>query len=154
MLAGIMPMLPTLDDAEHTMGFCPCIPCIGRLRTGCMSNFSLWLLGLIVWRACCRRGFEPQQHATYQTFSSLLSKVQPNGCALECDVGFRQLRTCRRTFGRDAMDRIANHRKGGVTDVYDRHSYAKEDTLIMAAVARHVSSLVEGTGTSNVVALR
>ena len=52
------------------------------------------------------------------------------------------------------MDRIANHRKGGVTDVYDRHSYAKEDTLIMAAVARHVISIVDGTGTSNVVALR
>jgi integrase len=68
-------------------------------------------------------------------------------------------RTCLSTitglgFSRDAMDRIANHRKGGVTDVYDRHSYAKEDALIMASVARHVLSLVEGTGTSNVVALR
>ena len=41
-------------------------------------------------------------------------------------------------FGRDAMDRIANHRKGGVTDVYDRHGYEAEDRRIMAAVARHV----------------
>jgi hypothetical protein len=57
-------------------------------------------------------------------------------------------------FSRDAMDRIANHKKGGVADVYDRHSYAKEDALIMSAVARHVSSLVEGTGKSNVVSLR
>ena len=57
-------------------------------------------------------------------------------------------------FGRDAMDRIANHRKGGITDVYDRHSYEKEDRRIMAAVARHVLSIVEGTGTSNVVSLR
>jgi len=57
-------------------------------------------------------------------------------------------------FGRDAMDRIANHRKGGITDVYDRHSYADEDRRIMAAVARHVSSLVEGLGNTNVVALR
>ena len=57
-------------------------------------------------------------------------------------------------FGRDAMDRIANHRKGGVTDVYDRHSYADEDRRIMTAVALHVMSLVEGKETSNVVALR
>ena len=57
-------------------------------------------------------------------------------------------------FGRDAMDRIANHRKGGITDVYDRHSYAGEDQRIMAAVARHILSIVEGTGASNVVSLR
>ena len=43
------------------------------------------------------------------------------------------------------MDRIANHRKGGVTDVYDRHSYEEEDQRIMTAVARHVLSVVEGT---------
>jgi hypothetical protein len=68
-------------------------------------------------------------------------------------------RTCLSTitrleFGRDAMDRIANHRKGGITDVYDRHSYEKEDRRIMAAVARHILSIVEGKETSNVVALR
>ena len=57
-------------------------------------------------------------------------------------------------FGRDAMDRIANHRTQSVTDVYDRHGYADEDKRIMAAVARHVLSIVEGTGTSNVVSLR
>ena len=57
-------------------------------------------------------------------------------------------------FGRDAMDRIANHRKGGVTDVYDRHGYEEEDRRIMTAVARHVSSLVEETGKTNVVVLR
>ena len=57
-------------------------------------------------------------------------------------------------FGRDAMDRIANHRKGGVTDVYDRHGYEAEDRQIMAAVARHVIGLVEAEQTSNVVMLR
>ena len=41
-----------------------------------------------------------------------------------------------------------------VTDVYDRHGYAEEDRRIMSAVARHVLSLVEGTGTSNVISLR
>ena len=53
------------------------------------------------------------------------------------------------------MDRLANHRTSTVTDVYDRHGYQEEeDRRIMAAVARHVLGLVEGTGTSNVVSLR
>ena len=43
---------------------------------------------------------------------------------------------------------------GAVTDVYDRHGYADEDKRIMAAVARHVTGLVEGTATSNVISLR
>ena len=68
-------------------------------------------------------------------------------------------RTCLTTitrlgFGRDAMDRIANHKTSSVTDVYDRYGYEAEDRRIMTAVARHVMSLVEGKETSNVVALR
>jgi integrase len=68
-------------------------------------------------------------------------------------------RTCltwitRLGFGRDAMNRVANHRTSTVTDVYDRHGYAEEDRRIMAAVARHVLSLAEGTETSNVISLR
>ena len=52
------------------------------------------------------------------------------------------------------MDRAANHRTSKVTDVFDHHGYADGDRRIMAAVARQVVSLVEGTGTSNVVSLR
>jgi len=68
-------------------------------------------------------------------------------------------RTCltwitRLGFGRDAMDRIANHRTSSVTDVYDRHGYADEDRRIMSAVARHVIGLVDGNAISNVVSLR
>ena len=68
-------------------------------------------------------------------------------------------RTCLTTitrlgFGRDAMDRIANHRTRPVTDVYDRHCYEDEDRRIMAAIARHVASLVEASAPTNVVALR
>jgi len=68
-------------------------------------------------------------------------------------------RTCltwitRLGFGRDAMDRIANHRTSSVTDVYDRHGYADEDRRIMSAVARHVIGLIDGTAISNVVSLR
>jgi hypothetical protein len=58
-------------------------------------------------------------------------------------------------FGREAMDRVANHRTAKVTDVYDRHGYAEEDRRIMSTVARLVTSLVDGTGTTtNVVSLR
>jgi len=48
-------------------------------------------------------------------------------------------------FGREAMDRVANHRTAKVTDVYDRHGYAEEDRRIMSAVARLLLSLVEGS---------
>ena len=57
-------------------------------------------------------------------------------------------------FGRDAMDRVANHRTAKVTDVYDRHGYADEDKRIMAAVARHVTGIVDGTAASIAVSLR
>ena len=56
-------------------------------------------------------------------------------------------------FGRDAMDRIANHKEDGVTDVYDRHGYAEEDRKIMEALSRHILSLVAGSDGSNVVEL-
>ena len=68
-------------------------------------------------------------------------------------------RTCltvitRLGFSRDAMDRISNHKDGRVRDVYDRHGYEREDTAIMAAVARHITGIVEGTAANNVVQLR
>jgi integrase len=83
--------------------------------------------------------------------SSLLLKKLVTELAMENVTPHDLRRTCLTTitrlkFGRDAMDRIANHRKGGVTDVYDRHSYADEDKRIMAAVARHLIGLVEDGG--------
>jgi integrase len=54
-------------------------------------------------------------------------------------------------FGRDAMNRIQNHREGGIASVYDRHSYAEENKRIMEAVANHFVALVEGCGGDNVV---
>ena len=71
----------------------------------------------------------------------------------------RPRRTCltmitRLGFGRDAMDRVANHRTSSVTDVYDRHGYAEEDKRIMAAVARLVIDWSRAPATSNVVSLR
>ena len=46
-------------------------------------------------------------------------------------------------FGRDAMNRIQNHKEGGIASVYDRHQYAEENKRIMEAVAAHLISLAE-----------
>ena len=53
-------------------------------------------------------------------------------------------------FGRDAMNRIQNHKEGGIADVYDRHRYEKENRRVMEAVASRIMALVEGSP-SNVV---
>ena len=55
-------------------------------------------------------------------------------------------------FGRDAMNRVTNHRDGGIADVYDRHRYQEENKTIMETVARHIVGIAEGHG--NVIALR
>jgi integrase len=44
-------------------------------------------------------------------------------------------------FGREAMNRVQNHKEGGVTDVYDRHSYSDENMRVMEAVAAHLLTL-------------
>jgi integrase len=47
-------------------------------------------------------------------------------------------------FGRDAMNRIQNHREGGIADVYDQHKYAKENRRVMEAVASQLMALAQG----------
>jgi integrase len=47
-------------------------------------------------------------------------------------------------FGRDAMNRVQNHREGGIASVYDRHGYAEETKRVMDAVASKIMALVEG----------
>jgi integrase len=54
-------------------------------------------------------------------------------------------------FGRDAMNRVTNHKEGGIADVYDRHRYQDENKRIMETVARHIVTIAEGR--SNVVEL-
>jgi integrase len=58
-------------------------------------------------------------------------------------------------FGRDAMNRVQNHREGGIASVYDRHEYAEENKRVMEAVAAEIIRLVEGREPSGkVVPLR
>jgi integrase len=58
-------------------------------------------------------------------------------------------------FGRDGLNRVTNHKEGGIASVYDRHAYADENKRIMEAVAAKIMGLVEGRPEeSNVVALK
>jgi integrase len=57
-------------------------------------------------------------------------------------------------FGRDAMNRIQNHREGGIASVYDRHGYADETKRIMEAVASKIMALVEERPDEKVVPIR
>jgi integrase len=54
-------------------------------------------------------------------------------------------------FGRDARNRIQNHRDSGIASVYDRHRYADEDKHIMEAVAARIMALAEGRSEDNKV---
>ena len=45
-------------------------------------------------------------------------------------------------FGREAMNRIQNHREGGIASVYDRHSYAEENKRIMEAAAARLTAII------------
>jgi integrase len=47
-------------------------------------------------------------------------------------------------FGRDAMNRVQNHKEGGIADIYDRHHYEAETRNIMESVAARIVGLVEG----------
>ena len=52
-------------------------------------------------------------------------------------------------FGRDALNRVTNHREGGIASVYDRHGYAEENKRVMEATAAKIMALVEGGAAHN-----
>lgn len=56
-------------------------------------------------------------------------------------------------FDRDAMNRVTNHREGGIGSVYDRHDYAAEARAIQERVGRHVAGLLSGEPDSEVIEL-
>ncbi len=47
-------------------------------------------------------------------------------------------------FGRDALNRVTNHKEGGIASVYDRHQYADENKKIMETVAAEIVRIAEG----------
>ena len=54
-------------------------------------------------------------------------------------------------FGRDALNRVTNHKDGGIASVYDRHGYAEENKRVMETVAAKIMALVEGRASDKVV---
>jgi integrase len=54
-------------------------------------------------------------------------------------------------FGRDALNRVTNHREGGIASVYDRHGYAEENKRVMEAAAALIMALVDESAGANVV---
>jgi integrase len=48
-------------------------------------------------------------------------------------------------FGREGMNRIQNHKDGGIASVYDRFEYAEENKRIMEGVAARILALAEGS---------
>jgi hypothetical protein len=51
------------------------------------------------------------------------------------------------------MNRIQNHKEGGIADVYDRNSYENENKRVMEATAKHLLELARGdTAPRNVIA--
>ena len=56
-------------------------------------------------------------------------------------------------FGRDALNRVTNHKEGGIAGVYDRYAYADENKKIMETVAARIMALVEGQTEAKVLPL-
>jgi integrase len=58
--------------------------------------------------------------------------------------------------GRQAISRLLNHVDPSITAVYDRYNFAREDKMIVDAVARHVARVVDDgvEADDNVLALR
>jgi len=54
-------------------------------------------------------------------------------------------------FGKDAMNRVQNHREGGISSVYDRHGYSEENKRIMETVATAIMALAEGRSDEKVL---
>jgi hypothetical protein len=42
------------------------------------------------------------------------------------------------------LNRVTNHREGGIASVYDRHGYADENKRVMETVASRIITLAEG----------
>jgi len=55
-------------------------------------------------------------------------------------------------FGREAMNRIQNHKEGGIASVYDRFEYSEETKRVMESTATHLLALAQGNAApSNVI---
>jgi integrase len=85
---------------------------------------AIWGLDAAMRAACARLGVErATPHDLRRTHGSTITALG---------------------FGRDAMNRIQNHKEGGIASVYDRHGYAEETKRLMEVVAAKIMALAEG----------
>jgi integrase len=119
-----------------------------------------------VWLPAPAQKIIAEMDATGRVFDSLQVSYLGNAMRLICTkLGIERAtpHDLRRThgttitglgFGRDAMNRIQNHKEGGIADVYDQHRYAEENKKIMGAVADRIMQLAEGGTPGNVLAFK
>ena len=67
-------------------------------------------------------------------------------------------RTCgtnlaRLSIPRLTVSRVLNHAEGGVTDIYDRHSYLPEKQAALERWAQRIKAILKGSGGEKVVQL-
>jgi integrase len=106
-----------LIDSDEATGFV-----FASQRFG--SRRPVHKLDVVMREICKTLGVEPvRPHDLRRTHGTTIAKLK---------------------FGREAMNRIQNHKEGGIADVYDVHEYADENKHIMESVAAHILALAEG----------
>jgi integrase len=122
--APVQALLAELDDGATT----------GFVFPAARGRRAIWGLDAAMRAVCGKLGVErATPHDLRRTHGSTITKLG---------------------FGRDAMNRIQNHKEGGIASVYDRHQYSDENTQVMETVAAHIMALVEGAPDNKVVPLR
>jgi integrase len=117
-------MLTELNDSATT----------GFVFPAARGRRAIWGLDAAMRAACAKLGVErATPHDLRRTHGSTITRLG---------------------FGRDAMNRVQNHKEGGIASVYDRHEYADENKRIMEAVAAHLVALVESRQDGKVVPIR
>ena len=107
----------SLIDSDEAGGFV-----FGSHRFG--SRRPVHKLDVVMREICKKLGVEPvRPHDLRRTHGTTITKLG---------------------FGRAAMNRIQNHKEGGIADVYDAHDYADENKRIMEAVAAAILAAAEG----------
>ena len=94
-----------------------------------------------------RRNHGPNVSANFQTGRGDARHLQELGVERATPHDLRRTHGTTITalgFGRDAMNRVQNHKEGGIGSVYDRHGYADENKRIMERVAARILSLATG----------
>jgi integrase len=118
--------LGTKNGASHRLWLsAPVRELIGEGTTGFVfagpRGRPVYGLDMIMRSTCTKLGVErATPHDFRRTFSTTVTSLG---------------------FGRDVLNRVTNHREGGIASVYDRHGYADENKRIMEATAAKLLSL-------------